>query len=144
MPICAPAAGRTERKFTSKNRAPRREARLGPDVSLNRGLGHCPGLISLCVAQCNKARRRPFGVIRHQCRNCAMSAVAPLATKERTFKNCAMCLYQTFGLRLASARMTEMRIAEACCVFEPVAQCAISPNMNDPDRANRKEEHIGE
>jgi hypothetical protein len=38
---------------------------------------------------------------------------------------------QTFGLRLASARMTdyEMGIAEACCVFEPVAECAISPNM---------------
>ena len=40
--------------------------------------------------------------------------------------------------------MTEMRIAEACCVFEPEAESAISPNMNDPDRADRKEEHIGE
>ena len=36
--------------------------------------------------------------------------------------------------------MTEMRIAEACCVFEPEAESAISPNMNDPDRADRKEE----
>jgi hypothetical protein len=40
--------------------------------------------------------------------------------------------------------MTEMRIPEACCVFEPGADCAINPNMNDPDRAHRKEEHIGE
>jgi hypothetical protein len=54
------------------------------------------------------------------------------------------CQKQMFGLRLASARMTEMGIAEACCVFEPVAECAISSNMNDPDRADRKEEHIGE
>ena len=56
----------------------------------------------------------------------------------------AVAAKQMFGLRLASARMTEMGIAEACCVFEPVAECAISPNMNDPDRADRKEEHIGE
>ena len=55
-----------------------------------------------------------------------------------------ICQKQTFGLRLASIRMTEMRIAEACCVFEPEAESAVSPNMNDPDRADRKEEHIGE
>jgi hypothetical protein len=43
----------------------------------------------------------------------------------------------------ASARNTEMRIAETFCVFERVPECAVSPDMDEPDRANRKEQHIG-
>ena len=43
----------------------------------------------------------------------------------------------------ASARNTEMRIAETFCVFEPVPECAVSPDMDEPDRADRKEQHIG-
>jgi hypothetical protein len=28
-----------------------------------------------------------------------------------------------------------MRIAETCCVFEPVTECAVSPDMDEPNRA---------